>query len=440
MGSFLVTKEGRVNVDCSSLDITSSGIIYQSGDKYGVLTLDGKKDSGPVYAAAQEARSEGSDKGFIAVRQVKNNAKDVNTCGLIDKDGNEIIPCKYASITVLNDRFVRVVTADKETKDEDKAVVYFTDKMFSLSPSEGDTLYTGKWEVFDTVKKAMVPSVSGTLPTRVEAKGQFVIYKDDQGNENTADAAGKAITDGRKILQNGAYVLEINGKSGLYATDDTPLFNFDAREFEVSNYYEPYYVGTKRDSNYNSSYLLLNDKGEKVSAEFSDYLSEVTPDFVLSDECIYKLDGTKAFTDRYTTLKFDKAFQDVYSAHKDDLYTIFDKSGNVLFTGDKEKDKFDGYDFYMYQKDSSGNSYYNFKDKAFNIQGYQLGDWFIKQSAGNVYDLIETRTGTKLLDSSYGRYETVVSNIGKTQYIYAFNSVNGQVAKGDFDIFSVTVK
>jgi hypothetical protein len=57
-----------------------------------------------------------------------------------------------------------------------------------------------------------------------------------------------------------------------------------------------------------------------------------------------------------------------------------------------------------------------------------------------VRDLVEIRTGSKLLDTSYGRYETVVSNIGKTQYIYAFNSVNGQVSDGSFDIFSVTVK
>jgi hypothetical protein len=147
----------------------------------------------------------------------------------------------------------------------------------------------------------------------------------------------------------------------VYSTDDAVLFNFDAGDFEISEYKEPYYVGVKWDGS-TPNYLLVNEKGEKVSAVFKDSLSEVTPDYVLSDEVIYKLDGTPAFNDRYSSLKKDEAFGDAYAAHKDNMLAVFDKTGKVLFTGDKEKDKFDYMeDFAPYQEQANYNrSYYNY--------------------------------------------------------------------------------
>lgn len=439
LGSFNLTKEGRVKVDCSSMDVTSSGLIYVKDGKYGVITPDGKKDTGAVYAYAKEISGEGYNKGYVVVRALSSDNDNVNTCGLIDKDGNEVVPCKYASAKMLNERYVYLITADQITTDKDKALVYYTDKTISFSPSDGDTLYTGKWEVFDVVTNAMLKGVTGTLSTRVTAQGQFVTYKDDKNTEYTMDAAGQLVTDGRKILSNGAYVLEVNGKSAVYTTDDKPLFSFNAKDYSVSRYAEPYYVAVKTDSDYNTISFLLNEQGETVSAEFK-HLNDVTSDFVLSDETIYHLDGTKAFNDHYTILRTDKVFKDVYSAHKDKLYTVFDKNGNVLFTGNEETDNFEGNDFYFYKKGDSASQYYNFKDCTYNIEGSVVGDWFVKRRSGSVYELFETRTGGKLLESSYGNFDAVVGNVDNKQYIYAYNSINGNVANGDFDVFSVTLK
>ena len=57
--------------------------------------------------------------------------------------------------------------------------------------------------------------------------------------------------------------------------------------------------------------------------------------------------------------------------------------------------------------------------------------------SGKVYNLIQTRTGEKIIDSSYGSYSIVDDQIDRKQYIIAVNSVNNNVSKGDFDIYQV---
>ena len=52
--------------------------------------------------------------------------------------------------------------------------------------------------------------------------------------------------------------------------------------------------------------------------------------------------------------------------------------------------------------------------------------------------MVQTRTGEKIIDSSYGRFEVVEDQLEKTEYIIAMNSVNDKYSKGDFDIYQVT--
>ncbi|MBQ1308352.1 MAG: WG repeat-containing protein [Ruminococcus sp.] len=439
IGKLSARKVGSVKLNTDDVEYTGSGYIYQIAGKYGVVSLDGSKDTGAKYAAAKEASgSYGSNKGFIAVRELSSDNKNINTTGLVDRNGNEVIPCKYAGIEMLNDRYAKVITADKETKDKDAALIYFTDKMFSLSPDEGDTMYTGKWEVYDVTTKQLVKNVSGTHPYTVSAKGQFVIFKDDSANSVTVDATGLATNEGKKIYDDGSYKLEKNGKGEVYDTDDQLLFTYDENAYEVSRYVEPYYVARTTDANYKHTYFLLDKKGNTVSKEFSEELDYVTPAFVLSGKRVCKLDGTQLFPNDYSTLKVDKRYGDVYSASKSSSYTIFDKNGTVLFANDSGEEGVSASAFYAYKKDGYGLHYYNFGAKTFSIDGSIKGDWYVSVDNGKVCDLVQTRTGEKIIDSSYGRFEVVEDQLEKTEYIIAMNSVNDKYSKGDFDIYQVT--
>ena len=438
LGKLSAKKIGSVKLDTNDVEFTGSGYIYQISGKYGVVSLDGTKDTGAKYAAAKEVDGSYSNKGYIAVRELSGDNKNVNTCGLLDKNGNEVLPCKYAGIEMLNDRYAKVITADKETKDKDAALIYFTDKMFSLSPDEGDTMYTGKWEVYDVTTKQLVKNVSGTRPYTVSAKGQFVIFTDDKENRVTVDAAGLPTNEGKKIYDDGSYKLEKNGKGEVYDTDDQLLFAYDENAYEVSRYEEPYYVARTTDANYNHTYFLLDKQGNTVSKEFSDDLSDVTPNFVLSDKRIYKLDGTQLSTDEFSSLKVDKRYGDVYAASKSGHNIIFDKNGVIILDCNTNIDKdLNAFDFYAYKSSGSGMQYFNYSTKTYSIEGSERGDWFISQMSGKVYNLIQTRTGEKIIDSSYGSYSIVDDQIDRKQYIIAVNSVNNNVSKGDFDIYQV---
>ena len=68
----------------------------------------------------------------------------------------------------------------------------------------------------------------------------------------------------------------------------------------------------------------------------------------------------------------------------------------------------------------------------------KCADFFAVQDAGNVFDLIDSRTGEKLLNSSYGKYDTCKTKNGK-MYLYAYNSINGSTSYSDFDVYTVSI-
>lgn len=438
MGKLSAKKIGSVKLDTNDVEFTGSGYIYQIAGKYGVVSLDGTKDTGAKYEAAKEVDGSYSNKGYIAVRELSGDNKNVNTCGLVDKNGNEVLPCKYAGIEMLNDRYAKVITADKETTDKNAALIYFTDKMLSFSPDEGDIMYSGKWEVYDMTAKQLVKNATGTQPYTVSAKGQFIIFTDDKENRVTVDAAGLTINDDKRIYDDGSYMLEKNGKGEVYDAADRLLFSYDENAYEVSRYVEPYYIARTTDADYKHTYFLLDKQGNTVSKEFSEELDYVTPAFVLSGKRVCKLDGTQLFPNDYSTLKVDKRYGDVYSASKSSNYVIFDKNGTVLFANDSGEEGVNGSDFYAYKKTGNDVQYYNFGTKTFSIGGSIRGDWYVSVDNGKVCDLVQTRTGEKIIDSSYGRFEVVEDKLEKTEYIIAMNSVNNNVSKGDFDIYQVT--
>ena len=61
------TKIGRVKVDASVVNFNEGAIIYQSsGGKFGVISLDGSKDTGAKYALADQLYSSDSSSYTIA--------------------------------------------------------------------------------------------------------------------------------------------------------------------------------------------------------------------------------------------------------------------------------------------------------------------------------------------------------------------------------------
>ncbi len=425
-------KIGRVNVNSDKADFTEGGIIYQGPDgKYGVVSLDGAKDTGPVYASAREATYQ-----TVIVTEKEFGGDALNTSGLIGSDGSLLVPAKYANIEVLNERYARVFTADKETSKESNAVVFVKDGYFYSTAVSGCKMYSGKWEIYDLQNKALVKNATGTnTKNYVVAKGQFITYFDAKDRQITCDAKGVEVTDGKQIFDNGAYIFEMNGKSTVYSTDEKELFRFDTKEYTLRSFMDYYFVGKNGDN-----YFLIDETGEIVSAEFPEYFGKVFPGAVKVGDYLYALDGTKLISEKVTAVSFDTVNKDAYAADGASNSYLLDAKGKIVMSQPADSDtyKSTSLEFLFWQKSSSGFRFYNVSDKAYSVESASgaCGNWVVATDAGALLNLTDVRSGAEIIDS-YAGYRSVVSD--GVEYVFAFNSVNGQVSRGSFDIFKVGV-
>lgn len=437
--SLTASKVGSVNnSDIYSIDFSSAGGAYKTkSKKYGVLSLDGKHDTGAKYYYAKSAKKESEDsqmtKGYFNVYSEEPGEDNPNVCGLVDSEGTEVLPCKYGYISILNSRYARVITVSEKTEDKDKALYYITDKFVSLSPDEGDTMYEGKWEIYDMQKKEFVSGVSGTRPYSIDAKGSFIEYHNDKGDSVTADATGAAVTDGRTIFSDGSYVLEKNGASTVYDTDGNKLFDFSTKDYSISSF--DYYYYTARSGDYpDIKYSLIDKTGKKVSADFDSSIYQVFPDFIALEDKVCSLDGKTVMTGKY--LRSDKVLKDAYYSYDDDKYTVFDVKGNVLYEGANKDDDLTNNDFLISKKSGNDRVYYNYASGAFDITASYLGDWLVTKTEGQVTNLIDVRSG-KVIAENYSRYSLQNGDDG-VRYIIAYNSVNGSTSNGNYDVFAIS--
>lgn len=430
------TKISHVKIESENVEITASGIIYQGLDgKYGVISPDGSKNTGTVYASV--SKDTATDKGYFVVRNTAVSDGSMNTAGLIDRNGEEIIKPGYAAIEIIGDRYAAVYTADEKTADKSKAVVGVNSgsagsgKIVTPHPGDKDELYSGKIEIFDLKdKKSISLSVPPNPQEEISGKGTFIIYKDMNGKSITADSSGAEVTDGRTVLSNGDYVL----KNTVYNGDGKELFGFDEEEFTVKDHIDPFYIGSKSENNV-TEYFLIDKSGKKVSSALEEAPAVIFPDFLLIGTSVCKTDGTVIFGG-FSSLKWDSVSKDAYIiSNTNEDVIIFDKNGGIIYNGNYRDDKINSVDFNLYKNDD----YYNCKTRSFSIKAEgTAGNWLVNQESDSVQNLIETRTGSTLIEN-YGKYTSVEDCVDHTGYIYAFSCIDGQTLKGDFDVYACSV-
>lgn len=418
---------------------TASGIIYQSAQGgYGVVSIDGKKDTGAKYAYASEIAG-GSGKGYI-VTTAASKTENINPCGLMNKYGEMLLENKFAHIKMINDRYAQVITALEKTDDEKEALVYYTDRSHALSPEEGDVMYRGRWELYDLKNREFVNRVVGSTSDYITAKGQFVTYTLDSGKKLTVDAAGEAVTDGRQILDDGSYILDKkDGKKTLYSTDGKRLFDYDPSLFLVRGVVDGYYYA-KNDL----GYFLLNSKGEKLSCEFTSFITHAFPDFVLVSGHVLTYEGRDMFSEKINALEYDIVNRDAYYARGSYYSYLIDPKGNVLLYQPVNKDKFHGNNFEFYQIKEDGNLFFDQRNDTYSIKGTSVSaPWLVSVGEddgeeASAHDLIDARTNNMLM-TDFGRYVTARDRDNRIQYVFALRLVNKKLSYTDFSIYTVSV-
>lgn len=408
------------------------GFIFTSGDKYGAAAVDGSNDTGAVFDYLTKLENEESYTDSPYCQGVKTyNSKlkgldAVNIWGLYDYSGNQILPEKYAIINPLNDRYIQVITATGTTKHKDEAL-FFQDNSSSLickfSPDKGDTLYKGKWEIYDVTTGKKLKKASGTQNTRISACANLIKYIDDDNNEFILNEKEEEITPDYQFLSHGYYQIEGVSETQVFDEGGNHLFTYSKDDYDSlsykSNGYEDYFVASKYDSDSsNFTYCVLDTSGTKISTDFNENL-DLYGDFLVSDEKIMDYQGKIISKEKVESCYFDTFTKNCWIISNDDKYIFLDREGNVLVSVNKSDSDYSVStgDFSASKKQDSGYKNYCFGDKDYTLGGYDLANFLVKESTPKgTYDLRETLTGYLLTNADKDYTRGAITSDG--MYIY----------------------
>lgn len=416
------TKVGTLNV--SSIYTYDGGVYYRGENgKYGILSLDGKSDTGAIYADCK-----GRDKYFLVSDKTASDivaVTDMNSYRLVDGKGKQVISGQYAAFSMVGDDYVLVYAVTELAEGEDDGLVYYNES-FTFSPNEDSTWFKGKWSVFDLRTGAMVPGLTGTHKTSVTARGNLLTYVTAAKQYATVNHKGQAISEKANRFDNGFYKLTEGDEYVVYNADGVEQFRGDSEDYEPYSYYSGYILASKYADD-GSYYVLMNEKGEIVSAEFAGDSPEPHGNMVLYNEQLCKLDGTVVLAGPFDYVRDDDDFgKALLLDGTDGTVTCVDDLGTVLWTGNE--DNVETYSHLLYKEVDGEEMFYSIADQDYTIKGRSYDRWLVKVDAADYcYDLVDTISG-KTIISGYENYTTV--SVDGCMYIYAKKN-------GAYDIYLV---
>lgn len=400
---------------------TAVSYIGENG-KDGIMSFDGKNDSGAKYAKVEELGD--YFKVNYTERYDADNLSTINGLSIVDKNGKEVISQKYAMIEKLSDRYVRLVEATKKTNDRNDAIIYLHNSSFSLdySAADGDILFEGKWYIYDLVAGKMLDGASGTSGYKVSAYGNIVKYVTDANQTVIVNEKGEKIPENATLLDNGYYALSGN----VYDSNNNKVFSYSPDGFCPFYYSNGYIIATKYE-NYTTVYALMDTTGKVVSGEFKSFPA-IYGSLILADSKVYNFDGSVAIEGDFGALAYRDDLTGAICFSSDSGNVLVAADGSILYQAGEDSSISVNANFSISKKVGYDTYYYSFADKDFTINGSYLGSWLVKISVGNMlYDVVDTFSG-KTIISGYTNYN-VVTSPGCT-YVYA-------IKDGITDIYTV---
>lgn len=393
---------------------TAYGIVYRDQSLYGILSLDGTKDTGAVYYNAEPL-----NKYFTVVTRVPSepsNLEDINATGLIDGEGHVLIPAEYALIkTFGNDRYFQVFKATEVTQDKENYLIYLTSSMFSLSASDEDTLYKGNWYVYDIEAGKTVDGISACNGYSAGVNGDMIFYHNDNGDSVSVNTQGQPFPENASRMEDGSYYIQ--EERTVYDAFGKKLFSYADEQYEYIYYYHGFYLCQKY-KNGERFCRILDKTGTAVSEEFSKSIQICGENMILMDGAACDFQGNK-----HVDAVVDTIYQygDIWylSNYETKDYYLLDSDFQLLYTGNSASGpKFQSYTMCVVKEDGSNQLFYSFKQKDFIYRGSGAGCGLVViESADGLKDLVDTRTD-EVLASGYSAYTAVETDDGSV-YIYA---------------------
>lgn len=416
------TKIGSVQ---NSYLSTADGGLYYKGEngKYGILTLDGKSDTGAIYADCS-----GKGRFFCVTDKTAEDmtrVEELNSYGMVDAMGKEIVPARYAAFNMVGDYFVQAYAVTELAEGEEDGLVYYSES-FTFTPNEDSVWFKGTWCVYDVRTGKTISGLSGDYKTSLSADGNLIVYVSEEREYRVMNEKGEEIPQNAKRFDNGYYVVSKDDTYTVYNSDREAIFTGKDGDYEPYSSFDNYLIASKY-TNDGMRYVLMNLKGEIISAEFN-ASPFVYGNVVLVDDKLYAFDGTMLFEGPISYVRTDATFGKALLLESEDgVITCIDDLNTVLWQGDK--DAVITYAHLLEKENQEGlDAYYCIADKDYTIVGSDFDRWLVRVTQPDyTYDLVDTISGETII-RGYSSYTSV--DVDGCLYVYAKK-------EGVYDIYLV---
>lgn len=415
-----IHKIGTMTQKCTA---AAGGLYYRIGEKYGIATFDGTVDSGAIYKVCQPLAD-----AFMVAKEIGNESdpKSFNTAGVVDARGQVIVPLQYASVSMVDDRFIRVaeVTGTCETKE---------DSLTEFKKANGDTVYcAGNWYLYDITTGKRIPDATGTHPYAAYSYGgRYIKYVSDAKEEHIVTPDGKELPAEAIHLKNGYYVME--QECAVYDADGARLFTYDPNGYIPTDSKDitDYILGKKTVDGKDVYVLMDRHTGAVVTAEL-EAVPTVCGSALHVNKKVLDLKGKPLFEASSNTLYMDPWTEQAWMMTDSDTKEkiLFDKEGNVLYSTLEEGLSFNVNNFSVHKKEGDTSHHLVIKTGTYDIVGASLAPWLVRVTAEDgTVGLVETISGSTLLEG----YSAISVGGGgdKALYVYA------EDAEGTIEIYCV---
>lgn len=408
------TAEKVNTIDRKGIVATAGGVYYKDeSGKYGIMTAAGQKDTGAMYTYVEPLKQ------YFMVAETKpadiNTPSALNCLGLVDANGREIIPQEYALIELLNETFAKVYEVTERTSNNDEALIYYTDKIFSMGPGDDEAMFKGTWYIYNVTTGQKLEYVSGTKPYSSYAYGECLRYTTDAGERIVVTAQGKQCPDGASPLGGKYYALIENDKGAVYDTTGDKLFSYEPDGYWLRECVGEYFIV---ELDY-EKYALWDKTGKTVCGEFN-AKPELYGNLVFADNKLYNLNGSIVIEGLYNDVYRDEVTGCTWllEGMEGDV-AVITENGDILVQSADSVVNVSERGFY--KSTSDGHLYYSFVDQDYTINGGALTNWLIEvYQPDNTSSIVDALSGITII-SGYEEYHyTVVKGSGV--WIYAQKS------------------
>ncbi|MBQ9766248.1 MAG: hypothetical protein IJW18_08630 [Lachnospiraceae bacterium] len=420
-GSQYVEKIGEFSGSCYY--ISAAGLGYKADGKYGIYSIDGQMDTGNQYV-----RIEALGEYYSVQLNKPNDSNDfasLNSVGLLDRNGNMVVPAKYAVIKAVGgERFYILYEATEQTTVKEEALVYLTKDYFSFSPSEDDVLYKCVWTVYDSLTGKIVEGVTGTTRPDVRDYSGLLMYKVDE-EMITINENGEKLPSTAKVYDNGCYMLTEDNT--IYDSKGNKLFVDGANGYKILGSSGDYFYGWKSE-NYNDKYVVIDKGGNVISAEFSKSPTVINNSHARVNGELYRFSGEKFIEGNC----YNAYYRDGYwlIILEDKNIRLLTEDGTEVFSVMKEGNIFAyNSDFLIGDIIDGKTKYVSLVEKDFVIEGMSLAPWLVMTNkVDGKRTVVDVRNGETIL-SDYTYYYSDTAADG-TCYIVAQKA-------GGYDIYTL---